>query len=302
MRASRILRVVASLAAGLSLAVGLVVGSAVASPRAAAEQSYTDPSGDAGPGTDIVNVTVRNDTTSGAITIQVQSTSPTVGNHAIAVFVDADRSQSTGDHGDEYWFFGGPLVGGAFFAWNGSTLAEASPASFSFATPGSNISEFRINRSDLGNVSGFNFFAVSISIDPPKVNLWDVAPNSGYYSYDLSTPPPPPPPPPAPAPAVVKPQIGAPVTVPTRAVAGKRMTVVFPVTRSDTGKPLTTGKLICDPSVMGKVIAHAESFKAGQARLSFVVPNTAKGKQLKVKVTIRLGNQSTTRIATLRVA
>ncbi len=59
--------------------------------------------------------------------------------------------------------------------------------------------------------------------------------------------------------------------------------------------------MICDPSVAGKVISHTESFKAGIARLSFLVPKTAKGKLLKVKVTIKAGNQSATKIVAFRV-
>jgi hypothetical protein len=99
----------------------------------------------------------------------------------------------------------------------------------------------------------------------------------------------------------VKPVIGTPVTSPLAVVAGKRLTVSFRVTRSDTGAPLTAGRMICDPSVAGKVLPHAESFKGGTARLAFVVPKTAKGKQLKVKVTIKTATQSATRVATYRV-
>ena len=297
MRARRIPWIVVCLVAALALAVAMSGGSAVASPRAAADQEYADPVGDAGVGTDIATVTVRNDPTSGGITIQIQSASPIVGNHAVAVFIDADRNQSTGDDGDEYWFYGGPMVGSGFFAWNGSAFAEANPPSFWAGRAAANVNEFRINRADIGNVSGFNFSVVSIGFEPPSIRFWDAAPNSGYWSYDLATPPPPPPPPPV----VVAPQIGAPLTVPMRAVAGKRMTVVFPVTRSDTGKPLTTGKMVCDPSVAGKVLPHAESFKAGRATLSFVIPKAAKGKQLRVKVTINVGAQSATRIAAFRV-
>src|SRR5512144_2636279 len=60
--------------------------------------------------------------------------------------------------------------------------------------------------------------------------------------------------------ASAKPVIGKPKAVPAQPVAGKPFTVSFRVTRSDTGKPLTRGTMICDPSVAGKVIAHAESF------------------------------------------
>ncbi len=98
-----------------------------------------------------------------------------------------------------------------------------------------------------------------------------------------------------------KPVIGQPVTVPARPAAGKPFTVSFHVTRSDTGETLKSGTMICDPSVAGTVIRHAESFKAGTARLAFVVPTNTAGKLLKVKVTIKVGSQSATRVSTFRI-
>jgi hypothetical protein len=100
--------------------------------------------------------------------------------------------------------------------------------------------------------------------------------------------------------------IEAPKTTPAQAVAGRRLTVSFPVlfekespfTSIDitTGEtktgwtiswtPVPSGKMVCDPSIAGKTIAHTESLKNGKARLAFVVPKTAKGKVLKVKVKI----------------
>lgn len=100
---------------------------------------------------------------------------------------------------------------------------------------------------------------------------------------------------------IVKPVIGAPMIVPATPAAGRRLTVAFPVRRSDTGRPLQSGRMICDPSVAGKVIQHVESFKAGTAKLSFVVPKSAAGKVLRVKVTIRLGTAAATRIASFAV-
>lgn len=103
------------------------------------------------------------------------------------------------------------------------------------------------------------------------------------------------------APTIGKPVIGKPVTVPARPVAGKRFAVSFKVTRRDTGAPVTRGRMICDPSVAGQTIRHAESFKRGIARLAFVVPTSAAGNVLKVKVTIKTGTQSATRVAAFRV-
>ena len=102
-------------------------------------------------------------------------------------------------------------------------------------------------------------------------------------------------------PRVVQPLLGKPVGVPTKPVAGQRFTFSLPVTRSDTGALMLTGTMICNPSVAGKVIGHADSFKAGKARLSFVVPKTAKGKLLKVKVKITASDQTASRMYTYAV-
>jgi hypothetical protein len=94
--------------------------------------------------------------------------------------------------------------------------------------------------------------------------------------------------------------IGKAVTVPAAPLAGKPFTVSFKVTRSDTKRPLTSGKMICDPSVAGKVVKHSESFRGGTARLSFVVPANAGRKTLKVKVTIKGAGGSATKVASFR--
>jgi hypothetical protein len=60
--------------------------------------------------------------------------------------------------------------------------------------------------------------------------------------------------------------------------------------------------MICDPSYQGIVIKHAESFTGGTAKLVFTVPKTAKGKTLKVKVTIANGKRSATKVVTYKIA
>lgn len=275
----------------------------VMAASATADQSYTDARGDGGPGTDIVALTVRNDT-AGNISIQVQSANPIVENHAIAIFIDADRNPSTGEDGDEYWMYGGPAVGVGFFAWNGSQFVAMSPASFQVGAAASDVTDFRINKADLGNVSGFNFVAISISIDPPNINFWDAAPDRGYYSYDLVSAPPPTTTTTTtttPAPAVVRALIGAPVASPVQAVAGKRLTVTFPVRRSDNGQPLASGTLVSRATIAGKLLAHTQTFAGGKAQVSLLVPKTAKGKLLTVRITITAGTQSTTKVATFRI-
>ena len=98
-----------------------------------------------------------------------------------------------------------------------------------------------------------------------------------------------------------RPVIGKPVTAPVRPMAGKPFSVAFRVTRGDTGARLSFGRMVCDPSVSGRVIRHAESFRNGLARLAFVIPASAGGKLLKVKVTIRAAGVSATRVARFNV-
>jgi subtilisin family serine protease len=104
-------------------------------------------------------------------------------------------------------------------------------------------------------------------------------------------------------PAVVKPKpvFGKPLALPPQPLAGKRFTFTLAVKRSDTGAPLRAGRMVCDPTVAGKLIKHTESFKAGKARLTFVMPKRAKGKQLKIKIKIVSGSRSTTRVLTYKV-
>ena len=93
----------------------------------------------------------------------------------------------------------------------------------------------------------------------------------------------------------VRPLLGKPAGLLAKPVAGRRFTFVLPVTRSDTGAPLLTGKMAFEPLVAGKVMRHVESFKAGKARLSLVVPKTAKGRLLRVKFKITASGQSASR-------
>lgn len=85
------------------------------------------------------------------------------------------------------------------------------------------------------------------------------------------------------------PFVGSPSSVPRTATHGKRFTVTFVVERGDNGLPLTSGKTTFAVTIAGKPLTHTHSFKGGKARTSLVVPRTAKGKALKVKLTVVAG-------------
>lgn len=129
----------------------------------------------------------------------------------------------------------------------------------------------------------------------------DSDPSNNTLTLKANTPAPVVPAPPKPPVVVVKPVFGKPLAQPPLPLAGKRFTFTLPVKRSDTGAPLRVGRMVCDPTVSGKLIRHTESFTAGKARLSFLVPKTAKGRLLKVKIKIGSSGQSATKVVTYKV-
>ena len=284
------------------LALILVAGratSAVAMVTAPAASTFTDVAGDAGGAPDITSVALSDVAATGTITIAV--TAPGLAPVSdVHVFIDSDRNASTGyapvgiDY-DVYVWQDTDKWGWDVLQWNGTDWKESPTSSaMNFSRSGDTLT-WTLGKADLGGSTGFAFFVAGMKWDANgDVASMDLAPDGGRWTYDLA-------PVTVKPVAVVKPVIAAPTTVPAVAAAGKRFTVSFSVTRSDDGSPLNTGTMICDPSVSGKVIQHAEQFTNGVARLSFTIPKTAKGKLLKVKVTIKAGSQTSTRITTFNI-
>lgn len=301
----------------LSLAAGLANGGNAATGADAAatgSKTFTDGTGDVqGPAPDITTVVLGDDPTAGTITVTVTAVGygslPAESFPMIKVYVDADKNASTGSAdqgGAEYVLACARDTDGSGWwiqRWDGSRYVMAAQTSTMGFTRSGDTMTWTFNKSDLGVSTGMSFYVWSSTWDASDNQIGeDVAPDDGFWVFDLSTPPPPAPPAPYTPPAtVLKAVIGAPTATPSKPIAGKQFTIVFPVTRSDNGAVLTKGTMICDPSVSGKVLRHAEQFKSGKARLAFAIPKAAKGKPLKVKVTIKVGAQSTTRVATFRV-
>lgn len=296
------------------VAVALAATVATAMPQG--QVTFSDPVGDSRGGPDVTTVAIDGDAPSGTIKVTVTApgylpTSPDAFQRTVRLWLDTDKNPATGDPADgtEYGLTAWNDSTGAHWnmqRWNGSAW-EFFPqtATQSFARS-NDVLTWTLNKSDLGGAMSFRFYVHACTWDTAAKShvAEDDAPDSGWWDYALSGTAPAPVTPPAVSKTEL--QVLAPTTTPHVAVAGKRFTVSFLVavathgmtTKVDiaTGKittvPMTTlrfvsgGKMVCDPSVQGKVIAHSESFKGGTARLSFLIPKTAKGKLLKVKVTL----------------
>jgi hypothetical protein len=283
-----------------SLALALVtVCTASANTRASlngpSTLTFTDPAGDASGAADLTNVVVSGDASTGTIsfTVTASGLEPAVADgsdRAVEILLNTDRNNATGSaSGNEFelYFWNNSTdpanASWDIERWNGSAYEEVALSPTMHAGRNGDQFAFQINTTDLGGATSFSLFAATETFDANGDPLGhDVAPDGSLrWVYSIAGPT-------QTMTTFLTPVIGKPLVVPSQLKAGKRVTVSFPVTGSQAGKtsPLTSGKMVCDPSLAGKVITHQESFRNGLARLSFLVPKTAKGKTLKVKLTI----------------
>ena len=112
-----------------------------------------------------------------------------------------------------------------------------------------------------------------------EVTAADRAPDGGSWVYGLSKP----------------------VAVPTAPRAGTLLSLSFPVTRTDTGAPLSGGTVVAAATVAGKAIPRTVSFSNSTAQVAIAIPWSAKGKTLQVKVTVTVDGKSATRTVRFHV-
>jgi hypothetical protein len=151
---------------------------------AASSGEYTDPSGDSGTAGDITSVTVAGDKASGQLLFRITGTN-VVSSATIPLIleIDSDANPLTGDitvNGSDYEFDVDNTSYG-FFHWNGSDWVATPDLSVQVSGGPSQIL-ISVNRSELGNTSLFNFFALTFNITD---RAFDGAPNQGAFNYSL---------------------------------------------------------------------------------------------------------------------
>ena len=84
-------------------------------------------------------------------------------------------------------------------------------------------------------------------------------------------------------------------------IAGKRYTAALQARRSDLAELSSAGEVVCAAKVGAKKVKVTATFPADRATCSGVVPKSAKGKTLKVTVTLTLDGVRVTRMASIKV-
>jgi hypothetical protein len=265
----------------------------------AGSQNYADRIGDAVNGApDISTIAVANDD-QGNITVTV-----TLANHAsdfqpnegVLVVMDTDGNGATGNGGFDYVYAGVKDHTGLFI-WNGSSFAPAGAPSLQSSAASGQIA-FRINRSDLGNTTGLNFYVETTRDNGASIG--DDAPDgNGVFTYRLVLPTAPPPPPPT-------------TTTPP---PGSPRFVVSPVGFPHAGKRFVVrarvllGAQSVSPSVLGcaaKVGSSAVRTTAVNGPAPYrscvvLIPTRSKGKSVTMTLLVQYKSSGTTRRLTYEI-
>jgi hypothetical protein len=246
---------------------------------AGVDQSYTDPRGDAGPGTDIVGVSVRHDA-AGSIAVRVTTSSALPDNHYIAIFVDADNNASTGlaleGRGLDYEMASSRAFGIGFWRWSEGRWVQSSPAGFAVGPTSPNVVEFRTTRAMLGNTNGFAFRVISGagaigSGGGLTDTFWDL---TQWFQYSLTAKP------------------GLKITrvdrTPKVPYAGESYTLTFSVSRVGRGGRFF-GNVGCRARIGSARAQWSGSVDPGSAKCGFRVPANAAGRTISGLMTVTEG-------------
>jgi hypothetical protein len=248
--------------------------------------SATDPTGDHDAAPDITAVRVS-DAPTGWITFDLTTPNYAVLPEASAVVVtiDADANERTGESGADIQL---ALAAGemAMERWEGNGwVPDELPTRARFRNAGNRVS-IDVHRSELGNGPRFRFSLLTADVNTAiqGVVALDIAPDGfSYWSYALTNK------------AAVKLTARSLTAVPRAPQAGRRFTVVLAVTRSDTGRPITSGSVACSARVAGKPMPARGSVGGGAGRCSVAVPAATEGMALRGTITVRSGGARVSR-------
>jgi hypothetical protein len=246
---------------------------------------FVDPTGDAiGGGPDITRVALENDdagTLRFSVTTPSHSSLPSL--KGIGFWFDSDRNTGTGVGGTDYRVFIDPSSQTpSFDRWNASTGQWNSVSGvLTFSGYSGGVWTVSMRTSGLGGASIFNFYVGSINQMPDGTRPYaDVAPNSGWWTYEIRIGQPQP---------TTSLAIAGFTRTPQRPVAGEAFRVSFDVLRVGYSGSWT-GTLYCEAKLAGRRLQPFASPTAGRGACQWDIPATAAGKLLTGLVEVTEGN------------
>jgi hypothetical protein len=279
----------------VALAAACVVVS-TASAITAPPTTFTDETGDSGTAPDIATIAVTNDD-HGLYSFTIDFATPYVNSDNLTIAIDSDNNDNTGDTqalGADY-LFEDDYASHSFdlAVWQSNAFAEAPHATANVVVASDNKSvTMTINKSDLGNSTGFDFFVIASdgAFDPGHTD--DAPSGAGSYSYSAQT--------------VFRLAAGS--SHDGAAKAGGTWTVSMRAVRSDTNATVgADGTIACRATEGSKklaVVNHSFVSSGGgggsSAVCTFRVPKKPRGVAVHAKVTVSDAGQSASRSFTAK--
>jgi hypothetical protein len=258
-------------------------------PLAGADANFTDPAGDANGAPDLLGVVVSNDATNRvAFSIKHAAKAVLAADQEVWVWLNSDDNGETGDNGWDHvaWVSNDDY---GLDRWDGAKWAEAPVTTARvYQVPGQIL--FGIDRSELGATASFDLYVEGGKWQGEEQVASDVAPDGdAVWSYATVS-------------KTLALTADAVVPKPKPPVAGKKFTAEFFAERVDSIEPLHAPKLSCVVTVANKRILTRVAGALGFGTCTVArVPLTAKGKLLKVTLTVAAHGKTVSRSYSARV-
>lgn len=246
--------------------------------------SFSDPVGDQPAAPDVTSVRVsdaKNGSISFAVTTPNLQTLPP--QTLVFLWIDSDGKLTTGGDGvDIMIVYGAGQIQMLRWSQSRRDFVDDDPP-FRVQTRNSGgVLTIVVHRSELGNPTRFGFAVGAGHLGVDSLAAVDFAPESRFWQYKVVNK------------AALKLLAGTRTGAPVRPVAGKAFTISVPITRSDTGKKISTGTVACAVNVAGKRVAATGRVSSGSGRCAFRVPETASGKRVTGSMVVRSGGKTVT--------
>ena len=245
--------------------------------------TFPDPAGDHDAAPDIASVRVS-DARSGWITFAITTPNYAVlpEQSAVVLTIDADDNPRTGEAGADLQL---SLAAGeiALERWDGARWEPDDLPTRARHRNAGNVVSIDLHVSELGNAGRFRFSVLTadVNVAIQGVVAVDLAPDDfSFWRYSLTN-----------RPALILTATRL-FSRPAQPRAGKPFAVNLAVTRSDTGRPITTGSVGCRIRAAQSPVAAKGTVVGGSGRCAFVVPQGAKGKTLRGTITVRTGGKA----------
>jgi hypothetical protein len=260
-------------------------------------QTFNDSRGEDAAAPDIAATKVSNDDTGLiAFEIEIPNRPAITPDMVLLTYVDSAPGAGDPDSLGADWVIQLEAAGATLFKWSGSDYTAAESQSTLSSAYGPSGARLGVNASELGAPKAISFATIAISglafdaagnVDFANAHR-DIAPDNGFYSYEVRT-------------TFSLKSAGFAIT-PAPPRAGASFSVGLAATQSDTAGYVRQGAIACTARVGGAALRiTSRRLVNGVAACAWSVPKTAAGKTIRGSITLTVKGAKLTKSFSVRV-